>query len=288
MLVPRQVLAQLRRSRFLYGAPSTFGHGDRRSRQSGEGLEFEEYRSYEPNDDFRQVDPAVFLRTGQYQVKRYAVERAIDVSVLLDISESMEVNSSKLSLARQMAACLAYIALVGGDRVRLGLFGGRQEWSPVLQGPARFQYLSDWLSARRRVGGPLESRLLEAAVLNGPVNRGLVFLVSDCLIEGIEEVLLRIRSAGFDVVVLQLMSPEEMDPGLLGMGRMDLLDSETGELVEGDLGEETLAEYQQVLTAWNSSIEESLLSPDRYFLTRSDSSLQEVVFGQWRARGLVR
>ncbi|HEX7005061.1 MAG TPA: DUF58 domain-containing protein [Trueperaceae bacterium] len=251
-------------------------------------MEFEEYRSYQPGDDFSRVDTAAFLRTGQHQVKRYAVERSADIVVFLDMSASMATGTPlKLLLARQITASIGYVALAGGDRVRICVGGPGQEWSHRLQGVARFGELVNWLARRERVGGGVEAEQLERMFNGLPPGRGLIFLVSDCLIAGIQETLLRLRIAGRDVVVHQVLSPEELDPGLLGQGPIDLLDSETGDRVECDLGEENSARYRAELESWNKGIERSLLGAARYFQTRSDSPLEDVVLGTWRARGLI-
>ena len=65
MITSPGLLASLKRSRLMVRrAHATMGIGERRSRRKGSGMEFVDYREYQPGDDVRHLDPHLHLRTG--------------------------------------------------------------------------------------------------------------------------------------------------------------------------------------------------------------------------------
>ena len=93
----------------------------RRTKQTGGGIEFADHREYIPGDDLRYVDWNVYARHGDLLLKRFQEEEDLHVYILLDCSLSMDRAGSdgvnKFLMARQIAAALAYIALSDLDRV---------------------------------------------------------------------------------------------------------------------------------------------------------------------------
>src|SRR3954470_16394145 len=62
--------------------------GDFRSAFRGSGMQFKEFRQYEPGDDIRHMSWTVTARTGHATVKVYEEERELDVVLLVDVSGS--------------------------------------------------------------------------------------------------------------------------------------------------------------------------------------------------------
>src|SRR5213079_1631560 len=92
--------------------------GERRSRARGQSVEFADYRTYVPGDDFRYLDWNLFGRLEKLFLKLYEEERELPVTVFLDASESMTFGEPrKFDFARQVAAAVGYVALCGFDRV---------------------------------------------------------------------------------------------------------------------------------------------------------------------------
>ena len=95
----------------------------RRTMQTGGGIEFADHREYSHGDDFRHLDWNVFARHGDLLLKRFQEEEDLHVYLLLDCSRSMAFGSPpKFDLARQIVAALAYIALSDLDRVAVIAF----------------------------------------------------------------------------------------------------------------------------------------------------------------------
>lgn len=95
-----------------------FMSGANRSQAVGAGQEFNQYRSYEPGDDLRQIDWKIYARSERYLIKQAQIETNITVKFMVDASRSMaysENGISKFHYAQIMAAALAYLARKQGD-----------------------------------------------------------------------------------------------------------------------------------------------------------------------------
>ena len=92
--------------------------GSRRSRQTGSSAEFSDYREYIPGDDIRRLDWNALARFDRLYMKLFMEEQESQVTILLDASASME---AKWGAARSAAETVGYLALTGGDRLRLQL-----------------------------------------------------------------------------------------------------------------------------------------------------------------------
>lgn len=288
MLVPDEILRELGRARFLPGLPTRFGTGNRTSRQPGDGIEFEDYKPYEPGDDFHKVDARVYLRTGTLNVRRFSAERPLEVTTIVDVSASMRLGRpAKQPLAIQLAACTAYVALRGGDKVRLVAVGESAHWSPPFQGEARFPQVGEWLSRRKATEASLRASTVTSVLEELRQRPGLVLFISDCLVAGLEDALSSVRASDQTIALLQVLSPEDLDPQLLGQGAAELLDEETHEALITDLSPETYARYTAALDSWRSRLRGTLKRPELHLEVRSDAGLREVVTKLWAAQGLI-
>lgn len=100
-----------------------FLSGQNQSLRRGAGLEFSQYRSYQPGDDLRQLDWKMFARSDRYYIREAEVDTNITVRFIVDGSASMaheDVNGlTKMDYARFLVASLAYLATSQGDAVGL-------------------------------------------------------------------------------------------------------------------------------------------------------------------------
>ena len=93
-------------------------HGIKQSRRLGTGMEFSQYRPYSQGDDLRQLDWKMYARTDKFYIKQSEVETNVDVTFIVDSSQSMNYKEggwSKLDAAKMICGVLAYIALQNGD-----------------------------------------------------------------------------------------------------------------------------------------------------------------------------
>src|SRR5262245_49837946 len=99
-----------------------FMYGVHHSRIPGAGLEFSQYRSYQPGDDLRRIDWKLFGRSDRYFIREAESETSITVRIILDATGSMahtEDGVSKFDYARFLAAALALLAVRQGDAIGL-------------------------------------------------------------------------------------------------------------------------------------------------------------------------
>src|SRR5687767_3236986 len=141
-LIPPTLRAQLRQLVLAARLPPPPGPlGQNASRQRGQGLEFSQYRAYEPGDEPRQIDWKLYARSDRYFVREAESEASLTLWVVLDATASLTQTDfepprrSKLDAARALAAAAIDVAWRQGDRFGLLLIGGDAPvWVPADRG----------------------------------------------------------------------------------------------------------------------------------------------------------
>jgi uncharacterized protein (DUF58 family) len=282
-------LRQLERLGVLMKQPARGGlKGGRRSVKRGQSVEFADYRDYALGDDLRQLDWNVYARLERLFVKLFVEEEDVTITFLLDASPSMAFGRpEKLLFAKRAIAALGYIALAGEDRVVLTALTGRTaRRQSGLRGAGRVFRLLGNLSAIQPTEGPtdlLASARHAGAQLSG---RGVVVLLSDLLDPASERVLRELAATGSELIVLHVLSPDELDPQL--EGDLKLVDSESGERIDVTVDLATIDDYKARLAAWQDSLAD-LATKRRasYVPLSSDVNLNDLVFAELRRRRVV-
>lgn len=101
---------------------SEFLPGNRKSNIKGGGIEFQEYRPYQPGDNFFLIDWKASKRSGVLVVKTHRSEKTFQVFFLIDASASMRYFQDILW---QIAAFLGFIALRSREKLSIIKFCGR-------------------------------------------------------------------------------------------------------------------------------------------------------------------
>jgi uncharacterized protein (DUF58 family) len=282
-------LRQLERLGVLMKQPARGGlKGGRRSVKRGQSVEFADYRDYALGDDLRQLDWNVYARLERLFVKLFVEEEDVTITFLLDASPSMAFGRpEKLLFAKRAIAALGYIALAGEDRVVLTALTGRTaRRQSGLRGAGRVFRLLGNLSAIQPTEGPtdlLASARHAGAQLSG---RGVVVLLSDLLDPASERVLRELAATGSELIVLHVLSPDELDPQL--EGDLKLVDSESGERIDVTVDLATIDDYKARLAAWQDGLAD-LATKRRasYVPLSSDVNLNDLVFAELRRRRVV-
>jgi uncharacterized protein (DUF58 family) len=282
-------LRQLERLGVLMKQPVRGGlKGGRRSVKRGQSVEFADYREYALGDDLRQLDWNVYARLEKLFVKLFVEEEDVTITFLIDASPSMAFGRpEKLQFAKRVAAALGYIALSGEDRVIVSALTGRTaRRQGGLRGSGRVLRLLANLSTIQPVEGPtdlLASARHAGAMLSG---RGVVVLLSDLLDPAADKVIRELAAQGSELIVLHILSPDELDPAL--EGDLRLVDSETGEGIDVTVDLATLDDYKARLAAWQDSFAD-LAAKRRasYVPLSSDVPLADLVFAELRRRRVV-
>ena len=90
------------------------------SKMRGRGIDFEEFRPYQPGDDIRLIDWRVTARTSRPFTKVFREERERPVIIAVDQTHNMYFGSRvafKSVIAAQAAAVFCWLAIDNGDRV---------------------------------------------------------------------------------------------------------------------------------------------------------------------------
>lgn len=191
-----------------------FWNGLHRSPYHGFSVEFTEYRQYTPGDDTRYLDWRLFARSDRYYLKKFEDETNLRCHLLVDHSRSMEYGSagwSKADFARTLAATLAWFMHGQGDAVGLFAFGEKvHEYLPARHRQGHLRQLMLALEKQAPGRETNFSGLLQR-VSEMVRKRGLIVLLSDLLapVEALEKGLARITAAGHEVMVFQILDPNE-------------------------------------------------------------------------------
>ena len=209
-----------------------FISGLHRSPYKGFSVEFAEYRQYLPGDDLSTLDWKVFARSDRYYVKKYEEETNLECHLLLDVSASMAYRGaapmSKMEYGSVLAASLAF--LMHRQRDATGLMAFDEKIAFRLPASARPGHLNALLLGLERiqagkrsdVGRPLH-QLAEALL-----KRSLVVLIWDLLDEPepIIQGLRHLKFRGSDVIVFQLLDPNELTFPFKGSSKFKDLESD--------------------------------------------------------------
>ena len=252
--------------------------GEHLARRRGGSAEFQEHRPYAAGDDLRRIDWAAYARSGEPVLKIYRAEEDVVARLLCDTSASLGVGEPpKIELARRIAAAIGYMALASSERTQLVLTAG---------GATR-----DHTPSRGRGGLPALLRDLDGIALGGTTDLargvdtlvrksrrpGLLAVISDFFDPGpVLTALTRALMVGHDVVLVQVLAPEEVEPP--HEGDWTLEDVETGELVELTMDASSLEAYAlrfaglcEELRAW------ARRHAATYVRTRTDERLDDAV-----------
>ena len=162
-------------------------------------------------------------------------------------------NPSKLRVAQRLAGALGYLALAHSDRLHVTTLHAKTQrpFGPA-QGKGRMVELLRYISNI----APASEIDLAASIeqlARQHQRGGIVVICSDLLLtQNLEAGLARLVPPRWQVVVLHLLDPQEMQPGLLGP--IELEDSETGQRLPITVDEALLSEYRQTLKQWHEGI----------------------------------
>jgi uncharacterized protein (DUF58 family) len=218
--------------------------GDYHSSFKGQGIEFDEVRTYVPGDDVRAIDWNVTARTGYPHVKRYAEERELTVLFLVDVSGSQVFGSgtrTKTELSALITCILAMAAARNEDRIGLIDFSDRiVKTIPPRKGRTAVMRLVREVLAgmETRHGTDIAGAL--RFLNNVQKRRALVILVSD--FQGRDfDAELRTAAVHHDLVALCVADPRERE--LPNVGLVEIEDPETGERLLVDTASRAVREH---------------------------------------------
>ncbi|MFC4231559.1 DUF58 domain-containing protein [Parasediminibacterium paludis] len=240
----------------------SFMMGISKSNVKGQGLEFSQYRIYEPGDDLRWLDWKMYARSDRYYIRESEVDTSISVRFVIDATNSMNHTDSgfrKIDYAKYMTACLGYLASTQGDAI--GLYVFKEDGVFALpskkdtQHLKRFYYQLETIEPQGKFTDPIHYKQLIAA----NKTRELLVVVTDFYEEAGEMMQLLNSLATYknEILVLHLMGDNELTLNYEGYAYLE--DLETGQQIS--IGSSiSKKEYTDKLQQHLNNIKEQLLS----------------------------
>jgi uncharacterized protein (DUF58 family) len=290
--------------------------GERRSTRRGASVEFRDFRKYEAGDDFRHVDWSIFARLERLMLRQFVEEEDVRIDILIDQSQSMHFGKpvTKFDFARRAAAALAFLAVGSLDRVSVATFDSElRSRTRALRGRGHLHSILAFLEGldhqmthsdepegtpdnnqdqngtgdeTERSGDTTPSTNIGSVIRKyqrATLKTGIVFMISDFLDENNFRTEMKLLAQrGFDLNLIQVMMPEELEPTL--KGDLTLVDSESGTVRDVSLNERLIASYKQTLGEYTKSLELFCRGAGiGYTITRVDVSFEDLLL-----RELVR
>ena len=263
--------------------------GERRSKRRGQSVEFADHRPYSVGDDLRFVDWNIYARLEHLFLKLFMEEQDLTVHLLIDRSASMGEGEPAKNLAiSKLAAALGYVALVNNNRVTMsGFADGLTGQLANMRGRNYLPQMAEFLLEGPAEGPSGFEKACRQAVA-GRIGSGVMVVLSDFLLkEGYQAGLRRLISRQYDLYVIQVLSPQELSPGL--GGDLRLLDVEDGDVAEVTISAALLAYYKRNLSAYCNELKEFCAAHGAaYVLTDSARPVEPLVLNSLRRQGLLR
>ncbi len=231
-MLPKEILAKVRfieitTSRLV----NTIFAGEYHSVFKGRGMEFDEVREYDSNDDPRDIDWNVTARMGHPYTKKFSEERELTVIFLVDVSSSGQYGTkgkTKSELIAEVAALLAFAAVKNNDRVGLIVFSDQiEKYIPPKKGRMHVLRVVREILTFKPKHRATDLNIALKMLTDVVTKRATIFLFSDFFSENYEK-LLKIAHRKHDVVAVVTEDPTEKEfPAL--RSPLEIEDAETGE-----------------------------------------------------------
>jgi len=244
-----------------------FMAGINKSTIKGQGLEFSQYRSYQPGDDLRQLDWKMYARSDRYYIRESEVETSISVRFVIDASASMNHTDNgytKIEYARYLAASLAWLANLQADAIGLyvlqdgGLFSlaSRRDYQHL----TRFYYQLETIKPAGKFTQPIHYK----DIFTSTAKRELLIFITDLYEQDGEifTLLDSLVSMKHEVLVFHLMGNNELEFDYKGYAALQ--DLETGSIVKIN-SKQTNETYREQMNNYLSATRMKLLNKNIFY-----------------------
>ncbi len=220
--------------------------GEHRAAGVGSGTELAQLRPYQPGDDVRQLDPSATARTGIPHVRQQVPERLLTTWLAVDVSPSMAFGTAdrlKSDVAEGVVDVLGALSVRRGGRVGFMTFGGPSTRLLPPRGGrgARVglrRALAEGVAPDGAQGEPLSRALVRIGRLASM--RSLIVVITDFTGPTDWARPIAALSARHTVMAVEVRDPREQE--LPAVGRLAMVDPETGARVEVDTADRRLRE----------------------------------------------
>ncbi len=240
----------------------SFMMGINKSSVKGQGLEFSQYRIYEPGDDLRWLDWKMFARSDRYYIRESEVDTSISVRFIMDASNSMNHTDGgfrKIDYAKYLAACLGYLANSQGDNI--GLYVFKEEGVFTLPSKKDTQHVKRFYHHLECIepNGKFTEAINYKNILTSSKKRELLVVLTDFYQENneITNLLSNLSASKNEMIVLHLMGDNELNLNYEGYAMLE--DLETGAQI--NIGNSSVKiTYKEKLQTYLANIKQQLLN----------------------------
>lgn len=218
--------------------------GNNASLFQGEGFEFAELREYVYGDDVRKIDWKTTAKLGKPFIKVYKEERELNVVVVSLLSGSTYFGTvkQKSDVMAEVVATLGFSAVKNADLFSHMVFAEKMY---SLSKPSKKLFsvhkaVEDVMEFDS-LGKEADYNALVETLIKRLKKKALLFIVSDF----VGEIDLKLLAKKHDVFAVIVRDHFEEDPSALGYLR--LIDMETKQSFEGDMGGGALKNYKKAL-----------------------------------------
>lgn len=207
--------------------------GIHQSKRFGYGIEFEQYRHYEPGDDPKRIDWKLYARTDKHLVRESSTESNFHLRFIIDLSGSMnyiENGVSRLQYCKILLASLAYLGYrqsdlmslyaLQNDELRTLVASGKQSFQRILYTLEQATASGDWKNSDPKFPTFQQKQ------------KEVIIIASDFLQVNNEwiQLIKNLANSHREVIVFQVLGKQELDFNLKGFYRFK--DLESGKEVE--------------------------------------------------------
>jgi uncharacterized protein (DUF58 family) len=257
-----------------------FMAGINKSNVKGPGLEFSQYRTYQPGDDLRWLDWKMFARSDRYYIRESEVETSISVKFLIDASASMNHEDDgfkKIAYARYLAASLAYLANLQSDAIGLYIFQSGNLFS--LPSARSHHHLNRFFFQLENIepNGKFTEAIQYKEIFAGARQKELLVFVTDFYQQNNEiNVLLEsLASLKHEIIVFQILGKNEVELDYKEYSSLE--DLETGETIQIDAAQ-IQKTYKERLQQHLSTVKTQLLDKGIFYkMITMDKPLDEAL-----------
>jgi uncharacterized protein (DUF58 family) len=253
-------------------------HGLHLGKKTGVGLEFEQYRYYEPGDDPKRIDWKYFSRSGKYMIKESQTESHLNIRMLLDLSGSMnyaENGFKRLDYAKNLIASLAYMANQQGDALSFFTFQDGKVSQKVAPSPKAFQRIIYQLEQDQASGSwPISKR--DFPELKSK-QKELIIFVSDFLQKESEwiEIVEQMRHPKKEIVLFQILGDQELNFDQKGNFKFEDLEGNRSIDLDGETVRKT---YNEAIKSYLTNLKKAFQLPQvHYYQVKMSESIAEVI-----------
>ncbi len=260
----------------------------------GQTVEFADYREYMLGDDIRRIDWNLYSRFEKFFLKLFTDERQMHTQIFLDCSASMgRVSEKKAAYALAFAAALGFLSVHNMDKLTFRTIHGKVASDPyglIVGKNAFFRAVGQFDAIDFSEDADLGNAVANCGDLSQ--GNGLSVIISDFFTESdwkkaVDYLCFKNRQ----VLLVQVMTPEEADPSY--SGRISLIDSESEAAEDGRnmklrITRSMQQAYEEALHDYLADMSSFCASRGAGFVSvRTDQPIERVLFSELLKTGIL-